>query len=423
MFGSIVVMFAALLGPPSSEAPKPDPAKSDADLTEALAAYNGMRARSPQTAASQWALALWCEKHGLRAEAVAHLSAVVKLDPTRDAAWRKLGFKKRNGRWLSDEDIAEESEQKKADKHWAPRLKKIHKEIHKKKSSAGARETLLAIDDPRAVPAVYREFGGGGATDQAIASEALSHLASPLSSRLLALLSVYGKSPEVRRRSAETLRGRPPSEFLDVLAALMADPVKYEVRPVGGPGSPGVLFVEGKRYNTRRVYAAPPPPNITPMPGDLVTYDAFGMPVIQRPAGVVLGRQHLTGTTRTGGLDETTEEVEVYSATQALAESQRAAASSQARLETDVAELEALNKQRKDFNELVMAAARGATGTNPGDTPDDWRRLASGKKNSPPAGSPDPVRPTLDELVPPDYQPRFAQLAVVNQISARAPDN
>ena len=32
-------------------------------------------------------------------------------------------------------------------------------------------------------------------------------------------------------------------------------PFKYQVRPVGGPGSPGELFVDGERFNIDRVYA------------------------------------------------------------------------------------------------------------------------------------------------------------------------
>ncbi len=60
----------------------------------------------------------------------------------------------------------------------------------------------------------------------------------------------------------------------------MSDPLKYEVKPVGGPGSPGVLFVEGQQFNVNRFYAPPAPnrhslaratsspPIHTGMPGD-----------------------------------------------------------------------------------------------------------------------------------------------------------
>ncbi len=38
------------------------------------------------------------------------------------------------------------------------------------------------------------------------------------------------------------------------MIGLLRKRVKYEVRPVGGPGSPGVLFVEGERFNVQRLY-------------------------------------------------------------------------------------------------------------------------------------------------------------------------
>ncbi len=44
--------------------------------------------------------------------AYVHFAEVARLDPKRDAAWRKLGFKKK-ARWTTDgEQIAEEREQK-----------------------------------------------------------------------------------------------------------------------------------------------------------------------------------------------------------------------------------------------------------------------------------------------------------------------
>src|SRR5262245_66292882 len=79
----------------------------------ALAKYNEMKAKTPQTAAAQWKLANWCELNGLQPEAFVHYTAVVMLDPKRDAAWRKLGFKKHHGRWMTDEQIAGEAEQSK----------------------------------------------------------------------------------------------------------------------------------------------------------------------------------------------------------------------------------------------------------------------------------------------------------------------
>ena len=261
-------------------AQKPNPkvatAVNDGELN---AQYNALKEKTPSTPAAQWKLGLWCEEHGLRDLAYVHFAEVARLDPKRDAAWRKLGFKKVNGRWTTDEQIAEERAQKRADKEWAPRLKKIHKDIH---GSNGAKKrdlalaAIAAISDPGAILPVYREFGGGGQIDQVILVQVLGQIDKPLSSKVLAMLAVYGKTPDVRRRATETLRGRSAEDFLDLLVGLMVDPYKYQVKPVAGPGSPGVLFVEGEKFNVSRFYAPPAAPNITAQPGDVVTYDAYG---------------------------------------------------------------------------------------------------------------------------------------------------
>jgi len=37
---------------------------------------------------------MWCEQQGLQPEATAHLTMVAQLDPGREAAWKRLGYKK-----------------------------------------------------------------------------------------------------------------------------------------------------------------------------------------------------------------------------------------------------------------------------------------------------------------------------------------
>src|SRR5579883_1784362 len=76
-----------------------------------LEQYRQRRAKAPYEAEPQWRLALWCEENGLKAEALAHLTAVTRLDPAREAAWKHLGCKKHNGRWMTDAQLdAEKAE-------------------------------------------------------------------------------------------------------------------------------------------------------------------------------------------------------------------------------------------------------------------------------------------------------------------------
>ena len=70
-------------------------------------------------------------------------------------------------------------------------------------------------------------------------------------------LAVFSPAAEVRQVAiADALPAR-PRDFVRLLVDRLRDPIKYEVRPVGGPGSPGVLFVEGKEFDVRRTYGTP----------------------------------------------------------------------------------------------------------------------------------------------------------------------
>ncbi|MDR3634138.1 MAG: hypothetical protein P4L84_10050 [Isosphaeraceae bacterium] len=401
-------------------APKPAPA-------EALARYNEKKAQTPNTAAAQAKLAEWCEQNGLEAEAFVHYALVVQLDPARSAAWRKLGYKKHQGRWMTDAQIADEAEQLKANKTWAPLLKKIHKNVHGGPKKQEARTELESIVDPRAIPAVYREFGAGGASDQAIAIQVFGQIDTPLSSKVLALLAVYGKNPEVRRRATETLRGRDPDHYLTLLVGLLSDPLKYEVRPVGGPGSPGVLFVEGERANVRRFYA-PPAPSVQFQPGDIVTYDASGLPVLIRPvARLASTLVNQTGTTKSGGVDTFNDfdAAARFSFSDLMIEAQRGAVSAEQQLEADVNQVKALNTTKKTFNDLVMSVARNASGKDLGDDPKDWRAALAKKGQYRKAPKKSPTKPTVDELVPLAYQPQFGELTFMTAVRAvsRAADS
>lgn len=406
-FARIGLLLAMMLDPAPAE-----PAGPGLDAGEALARYNELREKTPKTAAAQWKLAAWCEQNGLPGEAFAHYATVVRLNPARDAAWKKLGYRKHGGRWMTDEQVADEAVQKEADKVWGAKLKKIHKDVHGGKKQAEAREELSRVEDPRAVPSVYREFAAGGAADQVIAVQVLGQIDSPDASKVLAIMAVYGKSPEVRRRATETLRHRKADEYLALLVNLLADPIKYEVRPVGGPGSPGVLVVEGQRFDIRRFYA-PPAPNFRVRPGDMVVgYDGYGLPIIGRPLGVL----HKAGVPGSKTLVNEDIGVMEFSYRQALVQAQQGAVNAQLLLQRDVAQIDGLNAARKSFNDIVLSVARDATGKDVGDDPADWRKVAAvggGQSQDPPSKK---RKPTIDQVVPLASMPQFGQLAFIRRV-------
>ena len=258
-----------------------DQLKADPDRSATLAEYELKRQKSAYTADAQWALGLWAEEHGLPEQARAHLTAVIRLDPSREAAWKKLGYKKHDGRWVTDAQLAlEKAEleaQKAADRKWKPLLEKYKGMLDQPSKREEAEAALAEVTDPRAVPMIGRVFATG-ATTQSLAARLLGQIDSPGSSKALAFLAVFAKSAESRRAATETLRRRDPREYANLLITLIRKPIRYEVKPTGGPGSPGELFVEGEKANLRRLYA----PTSAFQPGDAVTIDQFGQPVVRR---------------------------------------------------------------------------------------------------------------------------------------------
>ena len=263
-----------------------DRVKADSDLAASLARYNSRREKAPNTAEGQWQLAIWCERNGLGPEATAHFTAVTRLDPKREAAWKRLGCKRHQGRWLNDAAIAAEKAeaeaQEEADRRWKPLLESWKARLGRPEKRADAERDLLEIVDPRAVPSIWSVFGQD---DQRRAVRLLGQVDAPSASRLLAALAVSGLSEEVRREASETLRRRDPHEFASMLIALFRDPARFEVRPVAGPGSPGVLYVEGERFDVRRFYS-PPSPNVQVAGPYAMTTDENGLPVMVVGGGV-----------------------------------------------------------------------------------------------------------------------------------------
>lgn len=404
--------------------PDPAPASSAVDTDRALAEYNAQRDKVGNSAAAHWRLALWCEKNGLKPEARIHFSEVARLDPKRDAAWRKIGFKKIGGRWTTDEMIAEEKAQKAADKSWGPKLRKLHKDVHGANGperQASVQAELDAIRDERAVVPLYREFGRGK-LDQSLLIQVLDQIERPMATKMVAFLAVYGTAPEVRKQATLVLRSRPVGDYLDLLVGLMVDPLNFEIQHIGGPGSPGVIMVEGERFNSARFYAPPAAPEVTPLPGDIITVDASGQPAILRPVWSSLTGLSTKGIPGSKTLvQETARETTEYAAispAQLQREAQRGAVSAEAQLRADEREIRMINSSRRHFNDLVMAAARDASGQDFGTTPIEWREGLFGGNKQSPKTSPS-AKPIVPELVPLTYNPWFGPTGFFTQSIVR----
>jgi tetratricopeptide (TPR) repeat protein len=222
--------------------------------------YLDRRARAPDKADAQMKLAAWCDEKGLKEQALAHYSAVTRINPSRDSAWKHLGYKKQGNRWVKPDEAAaakqEAARQKLADKQWKSKLERLRAGLESKDASrrAKAEQALAEVTDLRAVPMIWSIFVSGGQRVQIAAVQLLGQIDGPSASNGLAVLAVFSPIAEVRRRAIETLTRRDPRDVVGRLIGLIHKPYKYQVRHVNGPGSPGELFVEGERFNIQRLY-------------------------------------------------------------------------------------------------------------------------------------------------------------------------
>lgn len=409
-----VVLFAwlALAQTPS---PPAQPAKPPVASAEDRQEYLARKAKVVDSADARMKLALWCESRGLKPEAGEQLRAVVRLDPKRDSAWKRLGYKRHNNRWMTDEQVAEQAEQREADRHWLPILRKMHDGLHDKREPRRqeAKAALLKIDDPRAVPSLWAALAAGGASEQALAVQALGGIKGESSSKALAVLSISGKSETVCRAATETLRDRDPADYAGLLVGLIRKPMRYEVKPIDGPGSPGILLVEGARYNVRRVYAPPAAPSNEVQFGDVLTLDENGLTQISRPTS---GLASMVLFDAQGNAVDTAGMQKIKVGQNAV-EAQRAAAVAEVQLANDVAEIEKVNRSIRNSNDRAIAILTVATGQSLGDDATAWKRWLAGIEGrgvetvagvNPSTSSKMKPRKTFDSFVSLAYQPSYS---------------
>ena len=376
-----------------------DRARADEAREAAFTEYAALRDKAAPTADAQWKLSAWCDEHGLEPQAEAHARAVVRLNPKHAAAWMRLGCKSVNGRWLSEAQIAierhEVEAQKQADRTWKIRLTHVKADLRDRTKHAAAEAELARVTDPRAVASIVRLFATADVADQAMMVQLLGQIQGGPASRYLATAALYADSPEVRRTAAETLIRRDPRDFVSIVIDQLRVQQKYEVKPVGGPGSPGVLMVEGKDAILRRRYVAPSLP---------VETERL---IAQRDSNVLIGDGTNIGTAE-GRYRAILRRDEVIA--QNVSEAQKAAISSQQQLERDVAEVERENKFAADMNERALGVLTTSTGGDLSPDREAWARWWTDQQGyafvAPPASR--LPKPIFDQRVPSAYTPSYA---------------
>jgi Pretoxin HINT domain len=274
---------------------------------------------------------------------------------------------------------------------------------------------VAEVIDPRAVPMVWAVMLRGGARSKMAGVQMLGQIDGPVASNALAALAIFNPSPEVRARATETLTRRDPRDVIGRLIGLVRKPFKYEVRRRNGPGSEGVLFVEGEQFNIRRLYQDPPidstriPPRLfapwvpfdpySPQNMIMISAAMSGMTVtptgpspaaaqqaaramvanpghaaaaLKGAAGAPAGHSFNAG----NSLVFDTLAAAAYRDMQIAADYQmiqRASQNLQQRLAQDVQTVEATNASINDLNGRVLPVLGMITGQDLGAEPDKWR--------------------------------------------------
>ena len=283
--------------------------RDDEARSALLADYAERRDRAPKTGDGHWKMALWCEEKGLEDEAKTHLTACVRLEPGRTAAWKRLGCKKVGGRWLNDDQIAaikaEARARSDADKKYRPLLASWKAALRGRDEEKrfDAERSLGTLKDPLAAASVWRVFvmGADGKDDLVRAVQILGQLDAPLASRQLAMIALQADDADVRRAATETLARRDPRDFMGQVIAMLQDELRWDVRPVNGPGSAGILFVEGREFRRTRIYATPAPDFNYVDTGEPWATDAEGFAVLRIPGQDNVQSMKSTVASVTGG--------------------------------------------------------------------------------------------------------------------------
>ncbi|MDR3621633.1 MAG: polymorphic toxin-type HINT domain-containing protein [Paludisphaera borealis] len=403
--------------------------EADPDAQAKLQEYLHRRAGTADTADAQQRLAQWCDQNGLKDQASAHYQAVLRIDPRREPVWKKLGYKKSNGRWARPEDLAAEKAeteaQKHADKSWRPVLEKYRDGLSSKDETKRQRaEVALAeITDPRAVPMIWAVFVRDDARLQHRAAEILAQLDGLSASRALASLAVFSNFPEVRGRAAKILIRRDPHDFIDSLISLIQKPYRYKVEKLAGNGLEGGVFVEGERFNVRRDYRVIPidvsslPPRIftndVPLAASL---DPGLMAALGRNGTVVGGvsaqssapvnipgmsgaikAASSTSPLNNGVFREAVRRDQVIAS--ALIERAEMVQVAQQRIQEDVAAIQQMNQAINESNERVLPLVTAATGQDFGDDREAWNGWWSDQLGYAYQSSSPVTKPTYTEIV------------------------
>jgi hypothetical protein len=333
------------------------------------AADSGSVKRRPRLAQDHAELALWCKRNGLESEATAHFTVAIHLNPIPESPWKHLGYVRRGGRWTTREQAAsddrDEREQKQAERHWEPLLKKWKNWLTEKARRSEAEELLATVSDRRAISSILRVFPANASeAGQNRRVQLLGQVDDPVSSGALAAQAIRTSFDSVRGHATEILKSRPLRDYGGDLVEMIQGTIKYEVRPISGPDSQGALAIDAPKFRMLRTYDVPPAFELHRSFRGYVGYDANGLPV------AISGRE--LDSMRAYAANEQVvaaklREIEVRTATLLAMATETA----RSQLAADIAVIEATNEQTRMDNANIVPLLKSAAGAPPRLTDDE----------------------------------------------------
>ncbi|HVP11803.1 MAG TPA: HEAT repeat domain-containing protein [Phycisphaerae bacterium] len=212
--------------------------------------YEEKNKECPNTAAGHYALAEWCDGHGLSSERVEHLKTVIKLDPEHVAARRDLGYVKKDGAWVKERTTSAPGSEDREAKRRANEEERVVRElvsgwllqvkgIYQGSLQGGdpqsakfrrGREQILAIRDPFAVPAITSVLSTGNVAARRVMVEALAQFDEDEATMNLLVVTLLDPAADVRKQAAVELVRRKDERVVERLREALRSNEEFILR-------------------------------------------------------------------------------------------------------------------------------------------------------------------------------------------------
>lgn len=214
--------------------------------------YEQLVLNTPNTADGHQALATWCRKHKLDAEARGQWLCVLNLDPQNVTAQRSLGLQWYNGSLATAAEVAEQKKQAgavlKAQTRWHADLTRWQNDLLRGDESqrAAAVRGIESIDDPDAIPLLeslltHKSPSYHDATFGLAVIGGLNRMRDPRAAEVLVRQAVLSGTEETRQAATAALAKRDPTEYVPYALGNLQSPWRRQFN-IGSPDGVKIVY-------------------------------------------------------------------------------------------------------------------------------------------------------------------------------------